>query len=121
MDFPVTAALKLASTYIEGNMTVLSNSSQKEFDPPYFFDLLFIRFALCMQIGGISVQDMDLGGRDVDYKPSHECIFLIGTTMLTMREKLSEHEGVIGFRVIPGKPNIFVHVERHDVLEPVGS
>ena len=36
----------------------------------------------------------------------------------TVREELAEHEGVVGFGVFLGQPDVLVHVEGDDVLEP---
>jgi len=37
----------------------------------------------------------------------------------TMREEFAEHEGMVRFWMVARKPNIFVHVECDDVLEPI--
>ena len=34
-----------------------------------------------------------------------------------MGEKLAEHEGVVGLRMVFRKPNVLVHIERNDILE----
>lgn len=36
-----------------------------------------------------------------------------------MGEELAEHKGMIRLRVVPREPDIFVHIERNDVLEPI--
>lgn len=38
-----------------------------------------------------------------------------------MREEFTEHEGMVGLGMIARQPNILVHVERDDVLEPEGE
>ena len=35
----------------------------------------------------------------------------------TVREEFAEHEGVVGFGVVFGKSDVFVHVECHDMFE----
>ena len=47
--------------------------------------------ALCSQVWSISVQDVDVLGRDVD-----------------MREEVLVHEAVVGLRMFTGQADIFV-------------
>lgn len=47
-------------------MSVLSDAAEEELYAAHGLDELLIVGALCMQIMGVSIKNVDLGGRDVD-------------------------------------------------------
>lgn len=103
-------------------MAILSDTTEEQLDAAVLLDLLFVRLALADEILGVSVQQVDLGRRNVDYDhgdcpPNQRTERKEEKDQRTVREEVLEHEGVVGLWVVLGKPDVFIHVEGDDVLE----
>ena len=56
--------------------------------------------ALCLQVLGITIEDMNILGRDID-----------------MREEVCPHKRVVTLGVLLVETDILVHIERYDILK----
>ena len=81
-------------------MAIRTNTTDEEVDATSLLDHLLIVLALSHQVGGISVQDVDVLLRTVD-----------------MIEEVAGHESVITLRMRLRQTYILVHVEGDHVLE----
>ena len=94
------AAGEARSRLIEGDMTVGANAADEKVDASCGLDHLLVVVTLCLQVLGITVEDMDILGQDVN-----------------MIEEVAAHERVVALWMILGEPDILIHVERDDVAE----
>ena len=94
------AAGQAGPRFVEGNMAVLADAGQEEVDSAGGLDGIFVGDALGFEVGGIAVQDVDIGRVDID-----------------VGEEVLPHEGVVGLGVIARNAHILVHVESYDMLE----
>ena len=63
--------------FVERNMPILADTAQEEFDPAVRPNSLFVRPTFADEVFGVSVEDVDLGGGDVDVGEEfaeHECV-----------------------------------------------
>ena len=81
-------------------MTIRADAADEKIDAASLLDHLLIVPALCYEVGGITIQDMDVLLRTVD-----------------MVEEVTRHEGMVALRMGLWQPDIFVHVESEYVLE----
>lgn len=85
---------------VEGNVTILTYTSQEEVDAAHALDLGFILDAFSLQVGSIAVEDVDIAWVNVH-----------------MREKVLPHEGVVGFGVVTWDADVLVHIKCDDILK----
>ena len=85
---------------VEGQMAVFADTAQEEVDAPCAANLLLVFVALLLQVGGVAVEDVDIGRGDVH-----------------VVEKGVPHERMVAFGMLFREPDVFVHVERDDILE----
>ena len=81
-------------------MAVSTDTSEEEVDTACLADLLLICGTLSLNILGIAVEHVYVLCGNVD-----------------MVEKVLVHEGPVGLLMVPGKTDIFIHVEGNDVFE----
>ena len=93
-------ALKTGSRLIEGDVAIGTYATHEEVNTTCIFDHFLVVFTLCLQILGISIEDMDIFFLNVD-----------------VAKEVVPHEAMITLWMILGEVHIFVHVERNDVLE----
>ena len=86
--------------FVEGEVAVGAYAAHEEVDAAGGFDGFLVVVTFFYQIGRIAVEDMDVLRLDVD-----------------MGEKIGPHEAVVAFGVVFGQVDVFIHVERDDVLE----
>ena len=98
--FLTGAAGEGRTRFVEGDMAVRTDTSEEEVDTADIADLLLIPGALCHEIFGIAVQDIDILFADVD-----------------MAEEVSPHEAMVTLRMFFGQVNILVHVEGDYIAE----
>lgn len=72
-------------------MSVGPDAAEEELDAAYVLDFLLVRDALGFEVGGVAVEDVDVGRVDVD-----------------VREEVLVHEGVVGFGVVARQADVFV-------------
>lgn len=90
--------------FVEGDMPILAYPPQEQLDPAVRLDGCFVGTTFGNEVLCVSVEDVDLGGGYVD-----------------VGEEFAEHECVVGFGVVFGELDVFVHVECDDVFEAVGG
>lgn len=88
------------SRLVERNVTIGTHTGHEKIDPPHGLNLGFVLGALFQEIGRVAVEDMHVLRLNVD-----------------VAEKVVPHERMVRFRVRFGQRDVFVHVERDDVLE----
>lgn len=103
---------------IERNVTVLANSAKEEIDAAHRLDLGFICIALPDKILCVSIENVDLGRGDIDYRTGYTSASHKTLEQHTVREKLAEHEGMVGLGMILRETDVFVHIESNNILEP---
>ncbi len=81
-------------------MAIGPDSTQEKLNAAILRYLLLIFMALCVQIWGVSVENMYLVWGDVD-----------------VAEEMFVHEAVVAFGVLLRDADVFVHVEGHDMFE----
>lgn len=95
-----SSAGQAGSGLVESNVAVLADTSKEEINAADSLDGVFVGDALSLEVGGIAVQDVNIGRMDID-----------------VREEVLPHEGVVGFGVVAGNSYVFVHVESDDMLK----
>lgn len=90
-SFDPRARSKTRAGLVEGNVSVWSDTPKEELDAASTPDLLLVSHALGLQIGRVAIQDVDVGGIDVD-----------------VGEKVLVHEAVVRLGVVAWQANIFV-------------
>jgi hypothetical protein len=103
-------------------MAIFANTTKEEFDATIILYALFVGLTFSNQILCIAIKNVNLRWWNIDLNNNagmSRCKNISGNKRGTLREELSEHEGVIRFRMIPREPDIFIHIECNDVLEPV--
>lgn len=85
---------------VESDVAVLANAGKEEVDTADGLDGIFVGDALGLEVLGIAVQDVHVGGVDID-----------------VGEEILPHEGVVGFGVVAGNAHVLIHVESDDMLE----
>ena len=93
-------ACKAGAWLIEGNMAVGANAAHEQVDTACCLNGFLVILALCLQILGIAIKDMDILFLDVD-----------------VAEEVVPHKRVVALGVFLGEVHILVHVERNDILE----
>lgn len=93
-------ALQARTRLVECNVAVWANASEEQFDATRATDLLFVGNAFFLEIVGIAIQDVDVGGVDV-----------------YVTEEVLVHEAVIRLRMLSRYPHVLVHVERDDIAK----
>ena len=83
------------SWFIEGNVAVGTDSPKEQVDTTDSFDLFLVGATLCFQIRSVAIQDVDVGGVDVD-----------------MGEEMLVHEAVIAFWMLTREAHVFVLRDR---------
>lgn len=81
-------------------MVVFVDIGEEEVDVIGVFDSFFVGDIFSFKVGGVVIEDVDVGGVDVD-----------------MREEVFLYEGVVGFWVVVWNVNVFVYVEGDDIFE----
>lgn len=76
---------------VEGDVPIGTDTTKEQLDASDLIDLLFILVALGLQVGGITIEDVDVARFHVD-----------------MREEMLIHEAVVAFRVVSRDPDVFV-------------
>ena len=94
------AALETGAWLIEGDMAIGANASHKEVYATCCLNGFLVVLALCFQILGIAIEDMDILFLNVD-----------------VAEEVVPHEGVVTLGMFLGEVYVLVHIERDDVLE----
>ena len=79
-------------------MPVFADTAQEEVDAPCAADFLLVFVAFLLQVGGVAVEDVDIGRGDVN-----------------VVEKGVPHERMVAFGMLFRES--IVHVERDDILE----
>lgn len=95
-----SAAGKTGARLVEGNVAILTNASKEEVYSASGLDGVFVANALGLEVGGVAIEDVDVGGVDVD-----------------VGEEVLPHEGVVRLGVIAGDAHVLVHVERDDIFK----
>lgn len=95
-----SSAGQAGSRLVESNVAVLANAGKEEINAADGLNGVFVSDALGLEVGGIAVQDVNIGRVDID-----------------VREEVLPHEGVVGFGVVAGNPHVLVHVEGDDMLK----
>ena len=108
---------------VESDVAVLADPAQKQLDPTERLDSVFVGFAFGVEVFDGAVEDVHLSRGDIDYTRSvvrrQSASRAQGADgVLTVREEFPEHERVVRFGMVFGEPDVFVHVERDDMLEP---
>ena len=93
-------ALERTAWLVEGNVTIGADTADEQVDAASLFDHGLILGALLVQVGGVTVQDVDVLLRTVN-----------------VVEEVTGHEGVVALGMRLGQTDILVHVEGDDVLE----
>ena len=88
------------SGLVEGDVAIGTYAAHEEVDASCFSDGFLVVCALCLEVCGVAVEDMDVFFLDVD-----------------MAEEVVPHEGVVALGMVLEEVDILVHVERDDVLE----
>ena len=86
--------------FIEGNVSVRTNTTHKQVDTTVRLDFFFVTGTFSIQVGSISVQDIGILRFDVD-----------------MAEEVVPHERVVAFRMFFGQTHILIHIKSNHVLE----
>ena len=94
------AALKAGAWLVEGDMAIGANAAHEQVDTACCLYGLLVVLALCLQVLGIAVKDMDILFLNVD-----------------VAEEVVPHKAMVALGMIFGEVHILVHVERDDVLE----
>ena len=94
------AARQTGAGLVEGDMSVGANATHEEVDATCCLNGFLVILALCLQILGIAIKDMDILFLDVD-----------------VAEEVVPHKAMVALGVFLGEVHILVHVERDDVLE----
>lgn len=94
------AAGKTGAGLVEGDVAILADASKEQVNAAGELNGVLVCNALGLEVDGVAVEDMDVGGVDVD-----------------MGEEVLPHEGVIGLGVIARDPDVLVHVEGHDMFK----
>ena len=81
-------------------MPVLSYSAEEKVDASGREDCLLIVGAFLFKVRGVSVEDVDVAGGNVD-----------------MVEEVVMHEGVVALGMVLGDAHVFIHVEGDHILE----
>ena len=81
-------------------MTIRADATDEQVDAASFSDHSLILGALFIQVGGVTIQDVDVLLRAVD-----------------VVEEVTGHEGMIALGMGLGQTDILVHVESQDILE----
>ena len=94
------AARQTGAGLIEGDMSVGAYATHEEVDASCCLNGFLVVLALCLQVLGIAIEDMDVLFLNVD-----------------VVEEVVPHEAMIAFGVLFGEVHVLVHVERDHVLE----
>ncbi len=84
--------------FVETDVAVCSDAEDLEVDASGGGDFIFVVGAVCRDVGGVAVRDVDVLFLDVD-----------------VLEEVFPHEGVVGLGVVAGDVDVFVEVEGGDV------
>ena len=93
-------ALQAGAWLVEGNMSIRTNATHEQVNTACILNSFLIVLALCLQILGIAIENMDIFFLNVD-----------------MAEEVVPHEAVVALGMILGEIHILVHVESNHVLE----
>jgi hypothetical protein len=85
-------------------MTIGANTSNEEVDAASLLDHLLVMGALGNEVGGITIEDMDILLRTID-----------------VVEEVAGHESMIALGMSLGQANILVHVKSQNVFEGYAS
>lgn len=78
------AGVEGGSRFVEGNVTIRTDASQEELNTSDGGDLLLITLAFEIQVRGISIEDVDILGENID-----------------VLEEVAPHKGVVRLGMIP--------------------
>lgn len=93
-------ACKAGAWLVEGDMAVGANAAHEQVDTACCLNGFLVILALCLQILGIAIEDMDILFLDVD-----------------VTKEVVPHEAMIALGMFLGQVHILVHVERNHILE----
>ena len=85
-------------------MTVGTDTADKEMDATDGFDFFFVALTLCLQVGCITVEDMDV---------------FFGA--INVVEEVVKHKVVVALRMAFRQTYVFVHIESDHVLKAYPS
>ena len=85
---------------VESDVTVRADTTDEQVDAACLLDHLLIVPALGHEVGGITIQDVDVLLRTVD-----------------MVEEVTGHEGMVALRMSLGQAHVLVHVEGNYILK----
>jgi len=85
------AAAQAGAGLVEGDVPIGPDAAEEELDPPRAPDLLLVRDALLLEVGGVAVEDVDVRRVDVD-----------------VAEEVLVHERVVRLRVFARDADVFV-------------
>lgn len=63
-----SSAGQARSGFIESNVAILANAGEEQIDTAHGLDGVFVRDALCVEVGSVSIQNMDVGRMHVDVR-----------------------------------------------------
>lgn len=85
---------------VEGDVAVLADAGQEEVDAAARLDGVFVGDALGLEVGRVAVEDVHVGGVDVD-----------------VGEEVLPHEGVVRLGMVARDAHVLVHVEGDDIFK----
>lgn len=94
------AAGQAGAGLVEGNVAILTNTGEEKVNTTGSLDGVFIGNTLGLEVGGIAIEDVDIGRVDV-----------------YMREEVLPHERVVRLAVVARDTDVLVHVECDDIFK----